>query len=239
MEELKNVPFSFKNEVIDGATVITLSGVVGKPYPWEDEDSTINEKLISNALSEVDGDILIRLNSQGGDVFEGISICNYLKSLDNKVTVEVTALAASAASIIAMGADKVIMDEGSSMMIHEASTLAWGNKQDIKKVLGALETIDESLVAIYQAKTGLSDETLNDLITNETWFTAEEALSQGFADEIKVTKQEEPEEEKDDVEDKLQVIFNRLETLEAVASATVEPKETKKPTILQNLLGGI
>ncbi|MGX7108343.1 head maturation protease, ClpP-related [Facklamia miroungae] len=198
-KKLKNIPFQFKNEVVNNKTVLTLSGVVGKPYPWEDETDTINEKLIENALSGVDGDINIRLNSPGGDVFEGISICNLLKSLDNHVTIEVTALAASAASIIAMGADKVIMDQGSSMMVHEASTMAWGNKQDIQKTLNALETIDKSLISIYQTKTGLDEKTISDFLTAETWLTAQEAVENGFADEVgnvDIEDEIEPEPEK-------------------------------------------
>lgn len=175
----------YKNEVVGQTQVITLSGPVGKPYPWEEPDETINEKFLATILGDAKGDILIRLNSPGGDVFEGIAISNFLKGLDNQVTVEVTALAASAASIICMGADKVIMDQGSSFMIHEASTLAFGNKTDIQKVLNALQTIDDSLIALYTAKTGLSYDEVKELLVGETWFTAEEAVEWGFADEVK------------------------------------------------------
>lgn len=254
MHKLKNVPFEFKNEVVNETTVLTLSGVVGKPYPWEEESDTINEKLIENALSDVDGDIVIRLNSQGGDVFEGISICNYLKSLPNKVTIEVTALAASAASIICMGADKVIMDEGSQMMIHEASTIAWGNKSDIQKTLNALETIDKSLISIYQSKTGIDDETLNNLLNAETWFTAQEAVEQGFADEIKANVVE--EETTDDIVDEIndadselklgeseKIILDGNTTIDANLIKKLYEKvienEESKPNLLKNFLGGI
>ncbi|MGF3214603.1 head maturation protease, ClpP-related [Facklamia sp. P12945] len=253
MPKLKNIPFQFKNEVVNDKTVLTLSGVVGKPYPWEDETDTINEKLIENALSGVDGDIHIRLNSQGGDVFEGISICNFLKSLDNHVTIEVTALAASAASIIAMGADKVIMDKGSSMMVHEASTIAWGNKQDIQKTLNALETIDKSLISIYQTKTGLDEQTINDFLIAETWFTAQEAVEKGFADEIGnfESEKETGKDSGDSIEindNGIKIISNSINLDGMVKQITAKVKEQLKEeqqepkpqnNLLKNFLGGI
>ena len=132
LKKMQKIKPEITNEVTDNGHVLTLSGRVSKNY-WHDDDH-INIETISKQLDEVDGDITIRLNSGGGDVFEGIEIYNYLKSLDNKVTIEVTALAASAASIIAMAGDEIKMCTGSSMMVHEASTTAWGNKADIQKV---------------------------------------------------------------------------------------------------------
>jgi ATP-dependent Clp protease protease subunit len=104
--------------------------------------------------------------------------------------VEVTSLAASAASIVAMGADEIIMRTGSRMMIHEASTLAWGNKQDIQKTLNALEAYDESIISIYQQRTGKSREEITKLLEAETWFTAEQAVKEGFADKVEFESQE-------------------------------------------------
>lgn len=97
-------------------------------------------------------DITIKLNSPGGDVFEGVEIYNYLKDHPSKVTVEVTGVAASAATFILSAADEAIMNVGTSVMIHEASTFTWGNKQDIQKTLNALETIDDSILSIYSQK---------------------------------------------------------------------------------------
>jgi ATP-dependent protease ClpP protease subunit len=176
--------YQFKNEVQGDKHVLTLSGVVAKP-DWIDrmlDIETINAQDIAEALDDVDMDVLIRLNSGGGDAFEGIEIYNYLKNHPSHITIEVTALAASAASIIAESGDEVIMDTGSSMMIHEASTIAWGNKNEIRKTLNALETIDDSIVDIYMERTGLSKEELDELLSNETWMTADEAVQKGFAD---------------------------------------------------------
>lgn len=250
MPKLKKVPFEFKNELVNDTNVITLSGTVGMPYPWEEEDETINQKFIESVLSKMQGDILIKLNSPGGDVFEGIAIYNYLKSLDNHITIEVTALAASAASIICMGANKVVMDTGSNFMIHEASTIAWGNKSDIQKTLNALNTIDTSLVDIYVERTGKTDEEITNWLNGETWFTANEAVENGFADEIgNVAVKEEVVEEKSEdaiakVMAQLVEINDKLAKAESESAGNKVVNEINQETInkpkniLKNLLGG-
>ena len=184
MPEIKKVPFQFTNEIQNGKHILTLSGNVQKKY-WRDDD-VINAKDIRESLDTVTDDIVIKLNSPGGDVFEGIEIYNYLKDHPSNVTVEVTGLAASAATFIIAGADEVIMNVGTSLMIHEASTFAWGNKQDIQKTLNALETIDDSILAIYSDKTGQS---------------ADEAVEFGFANSV---KRAEPEEEPQDIAELIQ-----------------------------------
>ncbi|SDX65006.1 head maturation protease, ClpP-related [Salimicrobium album] len=191
---IKNgMKYQFTNEVRDNKHILTLSGVVAKP-DWIDrmlEIKTINAEDIAKELDDVDMDIHIKLNSGGGDAFEGIEIYNYLKNHPSHVTIEVTALAASAASIISMGADDIVMNTGTSMMIHQASTIAWGDKTDLNKAINALETIDGSLVDIYEEQTGLSKEELDDLLVKESWFTADEAVEKGFANR-KSSKRAEP-----------------------------------------------
>lgn len=184
MMKNKKIPYSFKNEVKDNVRILTLSGTVAKHDFWNDE-SVISANLIRQELDNETRDIVIRLNSSGGDVFEGIEIYNYLKAHSSHITIEITALAASAASIICMGADKVVMCKGATFMIHEASTFCFGNKNDVQKVLNALESIDDSLISIYYDKTGIAKEELHHLMTSETWFTADETVAKGFADEIK------------------------------------------------------
>lgn len=183
MTKTKKVPFQFKNELKNGKHVLTLSGNVRKKY-WSDDD-VINAKDVRETLDAVSEDIVIKLNSPGGDVFEGIEIYNYLKDHPSNVTVEVTGVAASAATFIVAGADEVIMNIGTSLMIHEASTFAWGNKSDIQKTLNALETIDDSILSIYSEKTGQSNEQLEEWMNEEKWFTADEAVEFGFADSVK------------------------------------------------------
>lgn len=188
MPKVKEVPFEFNNEVSDNKQILTLSGVIQKRY-WSD-DKYIDAKMVREALENVTNDIHIKLNSPGGDVFQGVEIYNYLKGHSSNVTVEVMGNAASAATFICAGADKVIMNIGTTFMIHEAETVGWGNKQDIQKTLQALETIDESILSIYVDRTGQSEQQLDEWIKAAKWFTAQEAVDYGFADEVKSLKKE-------------------------------------------------
>ena len=219
---MKKIKSEVTNEVTASGHILTLSGAVRKKT-WYDEENTefINTKVISDSLEGVDGDITIRLNSGGGDVFEGIEIYNYLKSLDNHITIEVTALAASAASIIAMAGDEIKMCTGSTMMVHEASTIAWGNKADIQKVLNSLDTIDDSIVSIYAERTGADKETVNGWIEGETWFTADEAIEVGLADS-KREKEKSKTVENINIEEITASIMNQFEQKYA---AMLQPKQ--------------
>lgn len=188
--KIQYIPYKFYNKTnkTKDEHEMVLSGYIGRSSWWFE---AISADSVRNALKDVQAStIRIKLNSGGGDADEGIEIYNYLKDLDKHVIVEVTSLAASAASIVAMGADEIIMRTGSRMMIHEASTLAWGNKHDIQKTLNALEAYDESIISIYQQRTGKSREEIAKLLEAETWFTAEQAVKEGFADGVEFTSQE-------------------------------------------------
>lgn len=113
----------------------------------------------------------------------GVSIKEALKRSKAKIIAHVDALAASAASIIAMGADKIIMHEGSMMMVHRAWTFGMGNAEDFAKIGETLSKVDQSLVDIYQRKTGLDRAKVKQLLDDETWMNPTEAVDLGFADE--------------------------------------------------------
>lgn len=254
MSKLKRVPFEFMNEATETQQVLTLSGSVRKRF-WGD-DEVVDAKSVRDALDGVDKPILIKLNSPGGDVFEGIEIYNYIKNHEQPVTVEIMGVAASAASIIAMGADKIIMNTGTSLMIHEASTWTFGNKSDIQKTLNALETIDDSLVAVYVERTGLEAEEISDLLKAETWMTADEAVEKGFADEVRKAPKAEPKGEtkkEEKVNNKVVLnvdtskIIDRLDDLtkrieDAIKSKTLKQAEepvAKPRNLMSKLRGGL
>ncbi|MGM0122731.1 ATP-dependent Clp endopeptidase, proteolytic subunit ClpP [Enterococcus sp. AZ194] len=234
MTKIKNVPFLFKNEAKDGKHILTLSGAVRKKY-WSDDDA-IDAKTIRNTLDSVTDDIVIRLNSPGGDVFEGIEIYNYLKDHSSNITVEVTGTAASAATFIVAGADKVIMNTGTSLMIHEASTWTWGNKHDIQKTLNALETIDGSILSIYAEKTGQSEEQLTNWINEEKWFTAQEAVDYGFADEVKSKKANDDNE--GSIEDRVNAQVTKALASFFDSKKEPQPIETKSKSLVARLKKG-
>ena len=232
MTKTKKVPFQFKNEVKNGKHVLTLSGNVQKKY-WRDDD-VINAKDIRESLESVTDDIVIKLNSPGGDVFEGIEIYNYLKDHPSNITVEVTGIAASAATFITAGANEVIMNVGTSLMIHEASTFTWGNKSDIQKTLNALETIDESILSIYSEKTGQSNEQLEEWMNEEKWFTADEAVEFGFADSVKRDNAESVESE-ESIED---IINSKVAIAMAAFSNALEKPIAKNISLVERLKKG-
>ncbi|EGQ0314118.1 Clp protease ClpP [Staphylococcus pseudintermedius] len=205
--------YSFKNEVTDDKVILTLSGPVAQESFFTDK--TINAQDIAETLDGVDKDIVIRLNSPGGDAFQGIEIYNYLKNHKSHITVEVTALAASAASIIAMAADELVMCKGSSLMIHEASTIAIGNKSEVKKVINALETVDASIVEVYKDKTGLDTDEIEQLMSDETWFTAQQAVDKGFADKLDMVETPKETESTEAKDEYVAAMMNEVENLKS------------------------
>lgn len=183
--KIPNVVPQFKNEIKNNTHILTLNGVVAS----DEFDNTISFKRIENALKNTDKNVVIKLASGGGDAFEGINIYNYLRNLTNHVTVEITSLAASAASIIAMGADEIIMHTGANMMIHEAALMAFGNKSQLQKALNAVESADKSIVEIYHERTGLDKQKIISMMAEETWMTADEAIEHKFADKKMQSKE--------------------------------------------------
>jgi ATP-dependent Clp protease, protease subunit len=177
------VDHSFRAEVTDATDTIdiTIYGDIGESWWYESTSAKdVEDALKGSNASQIN----IRLNSPGGDVFDGIAIYNQLKNHSAKVVIQVDGLAASAASLIAMAADELIMNTGSMLMIHEASTWTWGTKHDIRKTLNALEGIDKSIADIYMTRFKGERSEIETMITNETWFTASEAVELGLADTV-------------------------------------------------------
>lgn len=168
-----------------GSSELYLEGVIASESWYDDE---VSPKQFRDELDKVSGAITVRINSPGGDVFAGMQIYNMLKDRNGDVTVIVDALAASAASFIAMAGDKIIMNTGSMMMVHKASTIAWGNEDEMQQVIEMLRKTDDSIISVYAARTGKSKEEIKQLLADETWMTAEEAVEMGFADEATAGK---------------------------------------------------
>jgi len=130
-------------------------------------------------------DVSLTLNSGGGDVFEGVAIYNDLAALPGKVTVTITGLAASAASVIAMAGDHIVMMETSMMMLHNSWTPIEGDRHLLQHVIGVLEKNDQSMATIYAARTGQPAAKIREMMDAETWLSPQEALALGFADEVR------------------------------------------------------
>lgn len=130
------------------------------------------------------GDIRLRINSPGGDVFDGIAMFNDLVAYKGRVEVEVTGVAASAASIIAMAGDTIRVAENAFLMIHNAWTLAIGNRHDITEVAALLGQIDGALADTYAARADADRGEIVTMMDAETWMNGNEAVEKGFADEV-------------------------------------------------------
>ena len=130
------------------------------------------------------GPITVWINSPGGDVFAAAQIYNMLMEYPAPVTVKIDGIAASAASVIAMAGGEVHMSPVSMLMIHNPSTIAWGDSAEMRRARNMLEEIKESLINAYELKTGLTRLRLNRMMTAETWMNAHTAMELGFADKI-------------------------------------------------------
>lgn len=126
----------------------------------------------------------VEINSPGGDVFAGLAIFNMLKASGKEIVVKVMGVAASAASLIAMAGDKIVMPKNTFMMVHNPWGVAIGNAAEMRETAEVLDKIGSSLQATYVAKTGQSEDKIAELLATDTWLTADEALELGFATEV-------------------------------------------------------
>jgi ATP-dependent protease ClpP protease subunit len=144
----------------------------------------IDTKLVSSKLAAL-GDVQsveVRINSRGGDAWEGLGIANLLKEHPAKIQIVVDGIAASAASLIAMAGDSVRIPKNAILMIHEPWTIAFGDADALRKAIASLEVTTKAGIALYSAKSGKPSEEIAALLKAETWYTGEEAVAAGFAD---------------------------------------------------------
>lgn len=158
-----------------------MYGTIAEESWWEDE---ITPAMFKEELLAGTGDVLVYLNSPGGDCIAASQIYTMLMDYKGNVTIRIDGIAASAASVIAMAGTSVQMAPTSIMMIHNPMTIAMGNKEDMKKAIEMLDEVKESIINAYEIKTGLSRDKLSHLMDNETWMNAKRAVELGFADEI-------------------------------------------------------
>lgn len=136
-----------------------------------------------NAMKDV-AQIDVRINSPGGDVFDGHAIYNLLRSHPAHVTAYIDGIAASIASIIMLAADEIIMPANALVMIHDPVVGAYGDVEALRKAADVLEKLRGILLSAYVARTGEDEATVSAWMTKETWFTAEEAIASGLADTL-------------------------------------------------------
>ena len=169
-----------------------LYGMVGGDWTWDEEGIKVTgftDEQVIDALEEMSGDIVVRVNSGGGVAFQGIAIYNALKAYNGQVTLYVDALAGSAASVIAMAGDQVIMRPGSLMMIHNPAGITIGTSSEHRKTAETLDEIAAGAAEIYVAKSGLALADVLRLMDDETWMRGSVAQQLGFADAIEASEE--------------------------------------------------
>jgi ATP-dependent Clp protease protease subunit len=209
-------PDSFGSE-----RTLYLNGEISDETWFGDE---VTPKLFKEELEDGEGNITLWINSPGGDVFAAASIYNMLMDYPYDVTVKIDALAASAASVIAMAGTKVCMSPVAMLMIHNPMTVAIGDSSEMRKAIDMLSEVKESIVNAYEIKTSLSRRKISQLMDAETWMNAKEAKKLGFADEILFSDGESPNEEE------VELLFSRKAVTDSLLSK-LTPKKAAAPTV--------
>ena len=171
----------------DDTRILRLEGPIDEESFWGDE---ITPQMFRDELESGEGDVTVWINSPGGNVFAAAEIYTMLKDYKGSITVKIDAIAASAASVVAMAGDTVQMSPVAMLMIHDPSTVAMGNTKDMEKAIEVLNEVKESIINAYASKSGLSHARIANLMSNETWMNAKKAVELGFADEILFSKKE-------------------------------------------------
>lgn len=198
---------------------LTIYGDIGQSL-WSE---SVTARDVENALKDVQAkELHVHINSYGGDAFDGIAIYNQLRDHGAKVTVHVDGIAASAASIIAMAGDEIVMGVGAMLMIHQAWTMGYGNKTDLQKVVNSLEGLDKSITDVYMSRFKGEQAEIQTMMKNETWFTADEAVDIGLADKAEKAKKQE-DEQGDNPEAFKNSVLARFRKEPAPAAASANP----------------
>lgn len=204
-----------------------LNGEISDETWYGDE---VTPEIFRSELSAGDGDITVWINSPGGDVFAAAQIYNMLMDYKGNVTVKVDALAASAASVIAMAGTTVQMSPVAMMMIHNPMTIAIGDSEEMKRAGSMLDEVKESIMNAYEIKTGLSRNELSNLMNAESWFNARKAIELGFADEI-LFGNETVAEEKNSVA--AGMMFSRAAVTNSLLSKLMSKPDEKRTPVEQ------
>ena len=217
-----------RNEAEEERTLV-LNGQISDETWFGDE---VTPKLFQKELDAGTGNITVWINSPGGDVFAAAQIYNMLMEYKGDVTVKVDALAASAASVIAMAGTTVLMSPVAMMMIHNPTTIAIGDSKEMQKAGEMLDEVKESIMNAYEIKTGLNRTKISHLMDAESWFNAKKAVELGFADGILNA-----EESTEDMAKEAEVegmMFSRTAVTNALLSKLI-PKPEQRGTPVEQL----
>ena len=184
--------WKWKNQADQEQTerVLELNGVIAEE-PWFDDE--VSPAMFKEELMAGEGDIVVWINSPGGDCIAAAQIYNMLMEYKGNVTVKIDGIAASAASVIAMAGTKVMMSPVSMLMIHNPMVLAFGDHTEMEKAIDMLHSVKDSIINAYEIKTDLSRAKISHMMDAETWMDAGSAIELGFCDEQMGRQMDAPE----------------------------------------------
>src|SRR5574344_2366767 len=190
MDKTKQIPakarekthfWNWDSDEDTGVRTLYLDGTIADESWWDDE---ITPRMFKDELMSGDSDIVVWINSPGGDCIAASQIYTMLMDYPHEVIVKIDGIAASAASVIAMAGTKVLMAPTALMMIHNPATITMGDHEDMKRAIEMLDEVKESIINAYEIKTGISRIKLSHLMDAETWMNANKAIELGFADDV-------------------------------------------------------
>lgn len=173
--------WNWARDADESERVLYIDGVIAEES-WFNDDVT--PAMFRAELMSGNGNVTIWLNSPGGDCVAASQIYSMLMDYKGDITIKVDGIAASAASVIAMAGTKVLMAPTALMMLHNPSTIAWGDSEEMLRAKALLDEVKESIINAYTIKTGQSRVKLSDLMDAETWLSAHKAIELGFADGV-------------------------------------------------------
>lgn len=213
--------WNWKNQTETSERTLFLNGTIAEES-WFDDD--ITPQLFKDELNSGEGDITVWINSPGGDCVAAAQIYNMLSAYKGNVTIKIDGIAASAASVIAMAGNTVLMSPVSMMMIHNPATIAFGDHNEFAKAIEMLDEVKESIINAYVIKTGLSRTKLSHLMDSETWMNANKAIELGFADDVISDGKSEDTSE-------ATVMFSRKAVNNALFNKVAAKVQKTKPTV--------
>lgn len=175
-----------------GAASVAVRGYIGE---WGLTDAQFIAEMDAALAQSPAREVLVTINSRGGEVDHALAIFNHLRSLardGTRIKVRIDGIAASAASIIAMAGDEIVMPANALMMVHAPWTWAAGNAEQLRREADVLERFESALIATYTARTGKGEDELRSMLAEDTWMTAQEAVDAGFADRVEPLREQEP-----------------------------------------------
>ena len=199
---------------------LLLDGEISDETWFGDE---VTPAIFREELHAAEGDVVLWINSPGGDCFAAAQIYNMLMDYPGNVTVRIDSLAASAASVIAMAGSTVGISPVGMILVHNPMTVSIGDVQEMERAIALLAEVKESIINAYEIKTGMSRSKISRLMDAETWMNAKKAVELGFADAVLSEKKERPASDEADG-----LIFSRAAVTNSLLSKFGQGKQMNK-----------